>query len=77
MALIERDRTGMIPTYVVQVLHLVDPDDPVLAGEGFFERAELGPLLGETGASDAVGGLAGGEEVVEVVVGHFVPRLGS
>lgn len=34
----------MIPTDVVKVLDLVDPDDPILAGERFLQRAELRPL---------------------------------
>lgn len=63
----------MIPSQVVQVLDFVDPDNPVLRRERFLERVESGRLGGETGASDTILGLAGGEESVIVVVRHFVP----
>ena len=65
----------MVPTDVVEIFHLINPDDPVFASEGFLESAELGALGWETHATDTVLGLAGGEEAVEVVVGHFVPAL--
>lgn len=65
----------MVATNVVEVLHLVNPDDPVLAGEGFLESAEFGSLRGQTDTTNAILGLTGREEAVEVVVGHFVPAL--
>ena len=58
----------MVTAEVVKILHLVDADDPVLAGEGLFERVEDGALLRKTRASDTVVGLAGREERVVVVI---------
>lgn len=65
----------MISTDIVQVLDLVDADDPILAREGFFECIELGAFGGETRATDAILGLAGREETVVVVIRHFVPGM--
>jgi hypothetical protein len=62
----------MISVEVIKILDLVNSDDPVFAGESFFQGRELGAFGGELRAADAVGGLAGGEERVVVVVGHFV-----
>lgn len=73
MALFKRNRALVVAANVVEGLDLVDADYPVLAGECFFERAELRAFGGESGATNAVLGLATGEELVEVVVGHFVP----
>jgi len=70
--LLKRRRLLVAPAQVVQVLDLVDPDDPVLGREGLLDRAELGPGGGEFAASHAVGSLAGGEERVVVVVRHLV-----
>src|SRR2546423_10363447 len=44
--LIERDCACMVPPHVIQVFDFVDADYPVLAREGLFQCAELGPLLG-------------------------------
>jgi hypothetical protein len=60
------------PAQVIRLLHLVDADDPVLAGESLLDGAELGALGGQLGAADAVLSLARGKEGVIVVVGHLV-----
>jgi hypothetical protein len=65
----------MITAHIVEWFHFVDSNNPVFAGECFFYGAQLGALGGEADASDAVLSHACGEEVVEVVVGHFVPVL--
>lgn len=75
VALFKRNSALVVAANVVEWLHLVDTDNPVLAGECFLERAKLGSFGGESGATNAVLGLAAGEELVEVVVGHFVPFL--
>jgi len=72
VALLKRRRLLQRPAEVVGLLDLVDADDPVLAGEGLLDGAELGAHGGQLGAADAVLGLAGGEERVVVVVGHLV-----
>lgn len=60
------------PAQIIRLLDLIDPDDPVLAGESLVERTELGALGGQFGAADAVLSLARGEERVVVVVAHLV-----
>ena len=75
MALVERYGALMVATKVVKILDLVDPDDPVLAGKGLLDGAELGALCGKTRATDTVLGLSGGEQRVVVVVRHLVPDL--
>ena len=72
VALLKRRRLLQRPAEVVGLLDLVDADDPVLAGEGLLDGAELGADGGQLGAADAVLGLASGEEGVVVVVGHLV-----
>jgi len=41
VTLVESHRTRMVSTHVVEVFHLVDPDDPIFACEGLLERVEL------------------------------------
>lgn len=74
VALVKGHRAGMIPAYVVKVLDLVDPDDPVLARESFFQRGELRPLRRETTSSNPILCLPRGEQRVIIVVRHLVPR---
>jgi hypothetical protein len=74
MALVKRHRAGMVSAHIVEILDLVDADDPVLARVRLLQSAELGSIGREAGSAHAVLGLAGGEERVEVVVGHFVPK---
>ena len=38
---VKRHRGRMISPYIVQGLHFEDPDDPVLARECFFQRAQF------------------------------------
>lgn len=73
VAPLERRGGGVVPTDVVEVLDLVDPDDPVLAGERLVKDVERWADLGELRATDSVLGLSRGEEGVVVVVGHLVP----
>ena len=73
MPLLKRHRLSMIPPHIIQILHLVNADDPVLASEGLLEGVELGPFGRHARAADAVLGLARREEGVVAVVGHFVP----
>jgi hypothetical protein len=71
VALVERRSLLQSPAKVIRLFDLVDADDPVLAGEGLLDGAELG-ADGQLGAADAVLRLAGGEEGVVVVIGHLV-----
>ena len=72
VALVESCSLLQSPAEVIGLLDLVDADDPVLAGEGLLDGAELGADGGQLGAADAVLRLASGEEGVVVVVGHLV-----
>ena len=76
IALIKGNSTSMVSAEVIEILHLEDADDPVLAREGLLERVERRRFGGEARAADAVSGLAGGEHGLVVVVGHFVPGWG-
>lgn len=73
VTLVERRRALVITSKVVRLLDLVDPNDPVLARERLFNRAELRSLSRESRSTDTVGCLSGREERVVVVVGHLVP----
>jgi hypothetical protein len=73
MPFVKRRNRTMVSPKVVQILNLVDPDDPVLAREGFLDRCQLWALGRKSYATDTVSGLAGGEEGVVVIVGHLVP----
>jgi hypothetical protein len=72
VALVEGCSFLQRPTEVVGLLNLVDTDNPVLAGEGLLDGAELGADSGQLGAADAVLSLASRKEGVVVVVGHLV-----
>lgn len=71
-ALLECTGLLMRTAKIIQILDLVNSDDPVLAGKGLLHRAELRALGRQTDATDAVGGLAGREERIVVVVRHLV-----
>ena len=73
MALLKRLCTLMVPPHIIQRLHLVDPNNPVLARERLVERGQLGPDEGQLGAADAVLRRLAAVQVVVAVVGHFVP----
>ena len=72
MALIERHGLAVLTTKVVEILDLVDPDDPVLTGERLLDSGELGALSRQLNTTDTILGLPGREEGVVVVVGHLV-----
>jgi hypothetical protein len=74
MAFFKRYGTGMVTTYIVEVLDFVDPDNPVFACVGFFECAELWSFGWKARPSHPVLCLSGREEEVEIVVGHLVPE---
>jgi hypothetical protein len=63
----------VISAYIIQVLDLVDSDDPVLTREGFLDGIEDGADIWKLNASDTILRLSCGEERVVVVVGHLVP----
>lgn len=65
----------MIPTNIVQILDLVDTDDPILTGEGLFKGIELRTFDWEPRATHTILGLAMREEVVVVIVRHFIPMI--
>lgn len=62
----------MVSPQIIQVLHLVDSNDPVLRCERLFHSTEFRTLLWQACSSDTVHGLTGWEERVVVVVRHFV-----
>jgi len=62
----------MIPSEIVEIFDLVNPDDPVLAREGLFERAEFGPCSWQPRTTHAVCSLARREERIVVIVRHLV-----
>ena len=63
----------MVSTHIVEVLHLVDSDDPILARESFLNSCELRAFRGQPRASHPVYSLTGGEQRIVVVVRHLVP----
>lgn len=75
VALVKGHRVVVVTAEVVEILDLVDTDDPVLTGERLLERVQLRAFRGESRSTHAVNGLAGTEQGVEVVVGHFVPAV--
>lgn len=66
----------MIPAYVVKIFDFVDSDDPVLAGEGFFNTVESWTNIWQLDAPDSILRLPSREERVVVVVRHLIPRQG-
>lgn len=72
-ALIKGNSVAMITAEVIQVLDLVETNDPVLAGESLFQCVELGAFLGKFCATDTVHGLTRREERLVVVIRHLVP----
>jgi hypothetical protein len=73
VAPIKGGSTSVVTTDIVEILHLVDTDDPVLRGEGLFDRVEDRSDFWHAGTTDTVLGLSRWEEGVVVVVGHLVP----
>lgn len=71
--LVKGNRITVVTTKVVQILNLVETDDPVLASERLFQRVELWSFFGKFGATDTVHGLTSWEERLEIVVRHLVP----
>jgi hypothetical protein len=76
-ALVKGNSVAVVTAEVVQVLDLVETNNPVLTSEGLLQRVELGTLRGELGATNPVDRLARREEALVVVVGHLVPVVGS
>lgn len=58
----------MIPTHVVKILDLIDPDDPVLASKGLLYSVQNGSDFWHLNTTDSVHGLSGREESVVIVV---------
>lgn len=73
VTLVKRHGAGMVPPKIIQVLDLVDSDDPVLTRESFFQCAKLWPLCGQTRSADSVLCLSCREKRIIVIVRHFVP----
>ena len=73
ISLVEGYRAGMVSSKVVEVLDLIYPNDPILAGKRFFQRVELGTFRWQLRATNSILSLSRWEEGVVVVVGHFVP----
>lgn len=75
LALVKGCCADVVTAKVVEILHLVDPDNPVLTGERLLHGRELGAIGRQSHATDTVDRLALLEEGVVVVVGHFVPGI--
>lgn len=73
LALVKGCCAHVVTANVVEILHLVDPDDPVLTSERLLHGRELRASGGQSHTTDTVNRLALLEEGVVVVVGHFVP----
>jgi len=58
----------MVTPKVIEVLDLVNSDDPVLAREGLLEDAKLRRFCRQPSATDTVSGLTSREQLVELVV---------
>ncbi len=54
VALFKRCCALVVSPNIVQVLHFVDADDPVLARESLLEYAQLGTLSRKSRASDTI-----------------------
>lgn len=65
----------MVTADIVEILDLVDADDPVLAGEGLLHRVKNRSLVRETNSTDSISNLTRWEQAVVIVVGHLVPML--
>jgi len=52
----------VVSAHIVEVLDLVDSDDPILAGEGFLNCVESWALSWHFDASDSILRLSGREE---------------
>ena len=72
-ALVKGNCVAVITAEVIQVLDLVETNDPVLAGESLFQCVELGTFLGKSCATHTVHGLTGREQRLVVVIRHLVP----
>lgn len=72
-ALIKGNSVAMITAEVIQVLDLIETNDPVLTGESLFQCVELGAFLGKFCATNTVHGLTRREERLVVVIRHLVP----
>lgn len=72
-ALVKGNCVAMITTKVIQILHLVETNDPVLTSESLFQCVELGAFLGKFCATNTIHGLTSREERLVVVVTHLVP----
>ena len=62
----------MRPAQIIQILNLIDPNNPILARESLLQRLDLWALSRHLALSDPIHGLSGREERVVVVVGHLV-----
>lgn len=68
VALVKGNRALVVTTKVVEVLDLVNPDDPVLTGEGLLNGAKLRTLSRQTRVTDTVLCLTCREKRIVVVV---------
>ena len=71
---IERRSRSVVPAYIIKIFDFVDSDDPVLAGEGFFNTVESWANIWQLDAPNSILRLSSREERVVVVVRHFIPR---
>lgn len=65
---VERRSRSVVSADVVEILDLVDSDDPVLAGESLLNCIERWTDIWQLNASDSILRLPGWEERVVVVV---------
>ena len=71
--LVKSNCTLMRPSNIVQILHLVDSNDPVLTRESLIQGRKLWPFGWQTRATDTVLCLPSRKQVIVIEVAHFVP----
>ena len=64
----------MVTAQVIEVLDLVDTDNPVFTREGLLDAVEdRAAVIGKADTTDAILSLSRGEEIVVVMIRHLVP----
>lgn len=73
LSLFEGCRGGVISPNVIEILDLVNSDDPVFTGECFLQSVQNRAFFWKSDATNTVRSLTGREKVLVVVIRHLVP----
>lgn len=73
MAFIKSCRHTVIPTEVVKIFDLVNPNDPVFTSECFLKRIKLRAIYRQPNSTNAVNWLCTVEKIVVVMVAQLIP----